>query len=108
MPGAALFAGERHVERFVAEFFLHGGLGERGPAALEAQLELGAHAVGELTHDGPLLRRELAHLLEDGGELALFAEVLHAQLLQGLCACGLGYGGGGELSELFQHLFHYF
>ncbi len=26
--------------------------------------------------------REFAHLLEDGGELALFAEVLHPQLLQ--------------------------
>lgn len=39
-------------------------------------------SLGKLADDRALLRAELAHLLEDSGQLAPLAEVLHAQRLK--------------------------
>ena len=37
--------------------------------------------VGQLAHDGPLLGGELAHLLQNGGQFSLFAQVLDLKLI---------------------------
>ena len=42
----------------------------------------GADLVGHLAHDGALLGGEAAHLLEDGGQFTLFAQVLDPQGVQ--------------------------
>ena len=49
---------------------------------LQLGLQSGAHLVGQLTHGGPLLGGELAHLLEYGSELALLAQILDPQGVQ--------------------------
>ena len=49
---------------------------------LNGRLQVGPDGVGQLAHDGPLLGGELAHLLQQGGQLALFAQVLDPEGLQ--------------------------
>ena len=78
------------------------GLGLEGGGALggaDAGLRL-VHALGEplahlvdlSAHPGALLRSQLAHALEQRGQLALFAKHPHAQVFQG--------GGAIQLLEL--------
>ena len=43
--------------------------------ALDGLFQGGADLVGQLAHDGALLGGEAAHLLEHGGQFALFAQV---------------------------------
>ena len=107
VPALDALAGQGDVQRLGLELRFQRGLGEGGLAALELGLELGAHAVGQLADDGALLCGELAHLFEDGGELALLAEVLHPQRLKRFGVRGAGDGGCGFGPELFQHLFHF-
>ena len=76
-----------------------------GPG-LQSGFQVGPDGVGQLAHDGPLLGGELAHLLEQGRQLALLAQVLHPQGVQ-----PGGVAGGGEvlqrlLANGFQLFFH--
>ena len=75
-------AGDGDVHRLGLELHLQRFCGQLLRARLHALLELGAHLVGKLADDRALLRAELAHLLEDSGQLAPLAEVLHAQRLK--------------------------
>ena len=65
-----------------------------------------AHLVGQLTHDGALLGREPAHLLEQSGELTLFAQIPDSQGLQVGRRLGLTEGGEGLAPDLFQCFLH--
>ena len=71
-----------------------------------AGFNLRPDGVGQLAHDRPLFRGELAHLLQKGGELAFFAQELHPELLQ------VRRGDGGvqrrqsPALNVFQLLFH--
>ena len=66
----------------------------------------GTDGVGHLAHDGPLLRGELAHLLQDGGELALLSQQLYPQLFQSRRSRGILQGRQGLLADAFQLFFH--
>ena len=73
---------------------------------LQLFLNSGADGVGKLSHDRPLLSRELTHLLEDSGELTFLAQQLNPQLFQsGRCGCFL-QGGHCLGANAFQLLFH--
>ena len=99
-------AGHGHIERLGLETHLeHAGV-ERLAALVERFLKLGAHLVCQLAHGRALLRRQAAHLLEDGGQFTLFAEVLHAQVFQRGDVVRLQNGGDGSLAQLLQHFFH--
>ena len=54
-----------------------GSLFQNGGLGLHGLFHGGADLIGHLAHDGALLSRETAHQLEDGGQFALFAQVLH-------------------------------
>ena len=57
-------------------------------ALFQLCFNLGADAVGKLTHDRTLLSGKLAHLLEDGGHFTFFAQQPDTKLFQ------RGRGGG--------------
>ena len=57
----------------------------------------GAQLVDQLAHGGPFLRRQGAHAPQQAGELAFFAHIAHAEVLQ--------LFRGVELPELMQGLF---
>ena len=100
------FSGHGHVERLGLEAHLeHAGV-ERLAALVDRFLQFGAHLVCQLAHGRALLRRQAAHLLEDGGQLTLFAEVLHTQVFQRGDVVRLQNGGDGSLAQLLQHFFH--
>ena len=76
------FAGQGDIDGLHFELLLgHGGL-ERGTAGNQLFLDGGADLIGHLAHDRALLRGELAHRLEDGGQLAFFAQELYPRFLQ--------------------------
>ena len=106
MPHREFLAGDGHVDGLRRKaLFQRGGL-QLGLAALELRLDLGAHAVGQLTHDRALLGGQLAHLLQDGGQLALFAQNPDAQRVE-RGRVGGGVDGLQRLRlGLFQLLFH--
>ena len=100
------FAGHGHIERLGLEAHLEHARIERLAALLERCLKLRAHLVCQLAHGRALLRRQAAHLLEDGGQLTLFAEVLHAQVFQRRDVVRLQNGVDRSLAQLLQHFFH--
>ena len=61
------FAGHGHIERLGLEAHLEHARIERLAALLECCLKLRAYLVCQLAHGRALLRRQAAHLLEDGG-----------------------------------------
>ena len=62
--------------------------------------------IGKLPHDRALLGGQLTHLLQHGGQFALFAQQPDAQLFQrGRCGSGLQRGKGVSL-DLLQLFFH--
>lgn len=66
-----LLAGDGHVHGLGLELELHGLVGELFRLFLDVRFELGAHVVGELPDHGALFGAELAHLLQNGGQLPL-------------------------------------
>ena len=78
-----------------------------GLPLLQSFLDGGADVVGQLTHDGTLFGGELAHLLQNGGELSLFAQQLYPQLFQIGGSGGLFQCVHGCLANGFQLLFHF-
>lgn len=70
-------------------------------------LNLCPDGVGQLAHHRPLLRGELAHLLQDGGKLPLFAKELHPKLLPGRPGrLRRPKQPQGAALDVFQLLFH--
>ena len=95
--GGHLFARQGDVDGFVLQaFFLQGGADSGGPL-LHRRLQSGAQLVDQLAHGGPFLRRQGAHAPQQAGELAFFAHIAHAEVLQ--------LFRGVELPELMQGLF---
>ena len=75
-------------------------------ALVQPLLKLGADLVCKLAHDGALLRGELAHLLENGGQLALLAEIPDAQGLKLLRLLSLRDGAERFFTQCLQHFLH--
>ena len=99
-------AGDGDVDGLGLELLLERLCLEGGLCLIELLLDGGADVVCDLTHDGALLGGELAHRLEDGGQLALFAEKADAQ---GFQLAGIGDGVQRLerlLPDLFKLLFH--
>ena len=95
-------AGDGHVQLLGLQPLVEGGLLD-GLVPLGEGLGEGlADLVGQLAHDGPLLGGQGAHHLQDGGELALLAQVLDPQAVQLLGVLGPGQGGQGLGADLFQ------
>ena len=99
-------AGDGDVHRLGLELHLQRFCGQLLRARLHALLELGAHLVGKLADHGALLCAERAHLLDDSGQLAPLAEVLHAQRLKVLRLLRAADGLKGFGADGFQFLFH--
>ena len=79
---------------------------QNGGLCLAGGLQRGADLVGHLAHDGTLLGRELAHLLQNGGRLTLLAQILHADGVQfAACLCA-GNGFQRSSTNGFQLCFH--
>ena len=97
-------AGHRHVELFERELLVEQGRLDRGGALLDERLDARTHLVGELPDLRALLGRELAHLLEDDGELPLLAEVFDPQVVERLEVAGLRQRIGRLLSDLLQRV----
>ena len=106
MPALYALAGEGDVQGLGLEPGFQSGLFQFHALGVKSLFKLGAHCVGKLAHDGTLLCGELAHLLEDGGQLALFAQILHAQSVKRGNVAGRGDGLERLFGELFELFFH--
>ena len=106
VPQLGLPAGQGHVDGLPLQLLLQHGLGHDLPPLLQQALDLAADLVGQLTHHRALLRGELAHLPQDRGHLALFAQVLDAQLLQLFHVVRLEDGLHGLVPKRLHQFFH--
>ena len=98
--------GDGHVQRLLLQPALQGGGLQLFRAVLQGGLQGGADVVGQLAHDGALLRGEPAHHLQHAGELPLLAQVLYPELIE---IRGRGRrleGGHGLFLDLCQLFFH--
>ena len=86
-------AGDGDVQRLGLQPLLQGLFRQDGGLLLDGGLHICPDGVGQLAHDGPLLGGELAHLLQNGGQFSLFAQVLDPEGLQlgGLPSSGDGF-----------------
>ena len=89
-------AGDGDVDGLGLQPLLQGGGGQLLGGELNGLLQDRPDLVGQGSHGGPLLGGQLAHLLQNGGELPLFAQILHPQLVQG--------GGVRSASDGLQRL----
>ena len=101
-----LYAGQSDVDSFVNQLLLHHLAAKLFLALFQCALNLGAQLVCQLTHDGALLSGELAHLLEDCGELTLLAQVFYSEGFQFFNALAGQNGLDGGLSESLHLFFH--
>ena len=101
-----LLAGDRDVHGLGLELELHGLVGELLRLFLDVRFELGAHVVCQLPDHGALFGAELAHLLQNGGQLTLFAKVADTQRFEVLRLAGVGDRVKRRLADRFQLLFH--
>ena len=83
VPDGHVLTGDGHIHRLGLQPGLQGGGLQLLAGGLDGALQGGADLVGQLAHGGALLGRQLAHLLEHGGQLALLAQILHPQGVQG-------------------------
>lgn len=100
MPGrvtSIVSAASRRIQRSVGQFLA---------APADLLIDLAAHLVGQRADQRPLLGRELAHLLEDRGDLALLTQKADPQLLQRGFAVCLCKQLGRRLADVLQCLFH--
>ena len=75
-------SGDGHVDGLGLQSGLHGLFFQFGADGFDFFLNGGADVVRGLTHDGALLCGQLAHRLQNAGQLALLAEKAHAQRVQ--------------------------
>ena len=77
-----LRAGDGDVHGLGKQLLLHRLFLQQLAALFDGRFQYGADLIGKLTDDRPLLCAELAHLLENGSQLTLFAEIPDAQRIQ--------------------------
>ena len=82
--GNALRAGQRHVDGLAAQAEVLFARAQRGGGFVDGRFELLAGFVDDAAYGGALLGGHLAHAAQYGGQLALFAQHAHAQLLKGV------------------------
>ena len=99
-------AGQGDIQGLGLELCFQRGLFKLLAALVYGLLELGAHTVGHLAHGRTLLGGQLAHLLQNNGELTLLAQVLHAQRVQRRDVRRGRHGLKGRALEHFELFFH--
>ena len=97
-------AGHGDVQLLLLQTALQSLGGQGLLAGVHGGLNVGAHLVGDLTHNGTLLGGQLTHTAQDGGQLALLTQILDAKGLQ-IRAVG-GDGGQSLASDLLKIFFH--
>ena len=102
-----LLAGDGDVYGLGLQLGFQRRLLQNGGLRLDGLFHSGPDFVGHLAHDGALLSRETAHQLEDGGQLTLFAQVLHPQRVQFRRGLRAGDGFQSALADGFQLFFHH-
>ena len=101
-----LLAGDGDVQSLILQFLGHGLLGQHGGLGFHGRFHRGADLIGQLSHDGAFFRRELAHLLQNGGQLALLAQILDPQRFQRSGVLGRSDGSERLAADGFQLFFH--
>ena len=99
-------AGDGHVHGLRREPGLQGLAGEDRGLGLDGLFKAPPDVVGQLAHDGPQLGGQAAHLFQDGGELALLAQVLDPEGLQPGGLLGRADGLQRAFADGFQLFFH--
>ena len=94
------------IDRFKLKACLKSGGFELFAGFVNRAFKLCADLVCKLTHNGALLCRELAHLLEYVGKLALFAEILNSQRFKIFGTVSVENCLDGTFSELIHQCFH--
>ena len=89
-----------------ASSFASSAAASSGAALLQCLLQLGADGVCHLAHDGALLGRQLAHMIQNGSQLALFAKHAHAHGIQRGHICRRCEVSQCFRLDLFQLFFH--
>ena len=102
-----LLAGDGDVQRLGLQLGLQRRLLQNGGLRLNGLFHGGTDLVCHLAHDGALLGGEAAHLLEHGGQLALFAQVLDPQRVQFRRGLRAHDGVQRALADGFQLFFHH-
>ena len=102
-----LLAGDGDIQRLSLQLGFQSGLFQNGGLGFNGLFHGGADLVGHLAHDGALLGGEAAHLLEDGGQFTLFAQVLDPQCVQLRRGLRAGDGFQSALADGFQLFFHH-
>ena len=99
-------AGDGHVQSLIPQAALQSSGLQLFGAGLQGVLQGGADIIGQLAHDGALLRGELAHHFQHAGKLALFAQVFDPQGVQPRGVRRALKGGEGLGTDLCQLFFH--
>ena len=99
------FAGQGHVQRFGDKARLLLGRFDLFFFFCDFFFDLRSDLIGDLTDDGSFLRRKLAHLLEDGGQFALFAKEAHPHGFQLGRRTGCADGFLRRLRDCFELIF---
>ena len=108
MADVEFLPGNGHVNGLRGQLGLQCGGMDGGFPFLQLFLNGGTDRIGHLAHDRPLLSGELAHLFQNGGELALLAQQLYPQLFQSRRSRRILQGRQGLLANAFQLFFHKF
>ena len=96
------------VDGLRLELLREGGLSDGLLPLFDDGLNLGAHVVDHLADGRALLGRNVLHALEQGGQLALFAEELDACIVERTRVRGGGKLLPGGLQNALQLFFHVF
>ena len=94
VPQLHLTAGDGHIQSLILQALFQSLGFQLSRGGLDGRLQGGTDLIGQLAHGGPLLGGQLAHHFQNGGELALFAQILDAQTVQ--FSGGLGLLKGGQ------------
>ena len=99
-------AGHGHIQGFLSQPLLLGCLFDLCGLVGDGVLNVLANFVCQLADHRALLSRQLAHLLQNSGQLALFAQVLNTGFFQLFGAVKGGQCFFGGPADLFQLCFH--
>ena len=99
-------SGDGHVDGLGLQSGLHGLFFQLGADGFDFFLNGGADVVRVLTHDGALLCGQLAHRLQNAGQLALLAQKAHAQFVHGGGVGRLGNQRVRALPDVLQCFLH--
>ena len=103
---ADLLAGNGDVKRLKLQTGLKSRRLKLFAGLVYCLLKLCADLVCKLTHNGALLRGELAHLLQNRGQLTLFAEIFNSQRVKIFRTVSGENSLNGAFSELIHEFFH--